>query len=212
MLLSSWLIYVSVAVVTIASPGPAMLLAMSNSVQYGMRTVVLSSIGNIIGLFGVSALAMAGVGALLKASASTFFILKVCGAAYLFYLGLKQWQSRKSIFIQLDAEERTTGPGRSRIFSRAVLLALTNPKTILFFSALFPQFLIPSKALLPQFLILTCTFTAISFASLMAYGFSASFMQKWMLAPRRNIWFNKIFGSMFMFFGMSILAMRNTTK
>ena len=189
-----------------------MLLAMSNSVQYGMRTVLLSSIGNIIGLFGVSVLAMAGVGALLKASASIFFILKVFGAAYLFYLGLRQWQSRTSIFMQLDADEQKTGPGRVRIFARALLLALTNPKTILFFSALFPQFLIPSNALLPQFLILTCTFMVISFVSLMVYGFSASFMKRRMLVPRHNIWFNKISGSIFMFFGMSMLAMRNTTK
>jgi homoserine/homoserine lactone efflux protein len=212
MLLSTWLIYASVAVVTIASPGPAMLLAISNSVQYGMKTVVISSFGNIIGLFCVSAIAMAGVGALLKASASMFFILKLCGAAYLFYLGLKQWRSRKSIFVQLDTGERTTGRGRSQIFAQAILLALTNPKSILFFSALFPQFLSPGKALLPQFLILTCTFMAISFSSLMAYGFSARFVKKWMLVRRRYIWFNKIFGSIFMFFGMGMLAMRNTAK
>lgn len=89
MLFSTWLVYAFVALLSIASPGPAILLAVSNSVRYGMRTVVISSLGNIIGLFFLPALATAGVGALLKASASMFFILKLCGATYLFYLGIK---------------------------------------------------------------------------------------------------------------------------
>ena len=212
MLFSTWIIYASVAVVSIASPGPAILLAISNSVQYGMKTVVISSLGNIVGLFFLSALAMAGVGALLKASASMFFVLKLCGAAYLFYLGVRQWRSRKSIFVQVDGDERTVIRGRSQIFSQAALLALTNPKAILFFSALFPQFLSPGRPLTPQFLILTCTFMAISFSSLMTYGFFARFVKNWMSVRRRHLWFNKIFGLMFMFFGMGMLAMRITTK
>jgi homoserine/homoserine lactone efflux protein len=209
MLLSSYLVYVSVAVVTIASPGPAMLLAMSNSVQYGMRAVLLSSVGNILGLFAVSALAMAGVGALLKASLLMFSTLKVCGAVYLFYLGLKQWRSGHGLFVGLEPEGQTIGHRRSQILARALLIALTNPKSILFFSALFPQFVIRTEEILPQFFVLTCTFMAISFVSLLVYGFSGNLIKSLMLAPRRNVLFNKIFGITFMCFGLSMLAISN---
>ncbi|MDR6413204.1 LysE family translocator [Paraburkholderia terricola] len=212
MLFSTWLVYAFVALLSIASPGPAILLAVSNSVRYGMRTVVISSLGNIIGLFFLSALAMAGVGALLKASASMFFILKLCGATYLFYLGIKQWRSRKSIFTELDRAEKKAGLNRIQIFYQACLLALTNPKAILFFSALFPQFLSPGRGLLLQFMILTFTFMAISFCSLMTYGLFARYVRKWMAIRQRHVWFNKFFGTVFMFFGVGMLAMRITAR
>lgn len=212
MLLSTWLIYASIAAVTIASPGPAMLLAVTNSVQYGMKFVLVSSLANVIGLFCVSALAMAGVGALLKTSAELFLVLKVCGGAYMIYLGVRQWRSRKNLFAHLDLDKQAAGPGRPRVFAHALLLALTNPKSILFFSALFPQFLSPEAALLPQFLILTGTFMALSFLSLMVYGGSARFVRKWMTVGRRHVWFNRVFGSMFMGFGIGMLAMKTAKK
>ncbi|ASL48764.1 Homoserine/homoserine lactone efflux protein (plasmid) [Burkholderia sp. AD24] len=212
MLLSTWLLYVVVALLSIASPGPAILLAISNSVRYGMKAVLISSVGNIIGIFFLSALAMMGVGALLKASENMFFVLKLCGAAYLFYLGIRQWRSRKSVFTELGGMEGRTGVRQTRIFFQATLLALTNPKAILFFSALFPQFLAPKYGLLPQFLILTLTFMGISFCSLMTYGLFARYVRTWMAVKRRYVWFNKFFGAVFMFFGASMLAMRMAAK
>ena len=168
MLFSTWIVYIFVALMSIASPGPAILLAISNSLKYGMRTVIISSFGNIVGLFFLSALAMAGVGAFLKTSPSMFFILKFCGAAYLFYLGVKQWRSRKSVFSQIEdatkESKKNSNRGRFQLFTQAYLLAITNPKAILFFSALFPQFISAKSPLLPQFFILTFTLWRSRFA------------------------------------------------
>ncbi|WP_144111780.1 LysE family translocator [Paraburkholderia sp. BCC1886] len=212
MLFSTWLLYVVVALLSIASPGPAIFLAISNSVRYGMKAVLISSVGNIIGIFFLSALAIMGVGALLKASESMFLVLKLFGAAYLFFLGIRQWRSRKSIFTELDSNEERAEIKQTRIFSQAALLALTNPKAILFFSALFPQFLAPEHGLLPQFLILTLTFMGISFCSLMTYGLFARYVRTWMAVKRRYVVFNKFFGAAFMFFGASMLAMRMSAR
>ena len=152
---STWIIYAAVAFAAIVSPGPAIFLAISNSVAFGWRRVVFSSLGNVLGLLVVSGLAMAGLGALMKTSASVFTAVKLMGAGYLIYLGLRQWRSRASLFSRVPE----AGPrGNRQLFLRGLLVALTNPKAVLFFTALFPQFLSPGRPLAPQFAILTGTF------------------------------------------------------
>ncbi|WP_158683245.1 LysE family translocator, partial [Pseudomonas gingeri] len=86
----SLLAFTLVAAVAIASPGPATLMAMNNSVAYGPRSTVWSSLGNASGLFCLSAAAMLGLGALLASSEWLFNMVKIAGAGYLFYLGAKQ--------------------------------------------------------------------------------------------------------------------------
>ena len=98
MFFSTWFIYAAVAIAAIVCPGPAVFLAISNSVTFGWRRVAYSSLGNILGLLVVSSLAMAGLGALMKTSASVFMAVKLAGAGYLIHMGLKQWRSRGSLF------------------------------------------------------------------------------------------------------------------
>jgi threonine/homoserine/homoserine lactone efflux protein len=203
-----WLMYSLVAQVSIASPGPAVLLAVTNGVTLGTRRVALSSLGNICGIFIVASLAMSGLGALLKASSLGFGVLKVLGAAYLLYLGVRQWRSKTNIFA---VQARGDGQARTRreIFMQAFLLALTNPKAILFFTALFPQFLAPARPLLPQFLILTFTFMALSFTSLMLYGLLARSARGWFAEERRATWFNRTAGGLYAVLGAGLLRLKH---
>jgi homoserine/homoserine lactone efflux protein len=204
---STWFAFVAVAVVCIASPGPAVFLAISNGVRYGPKAVLCSSLGNITGVFFVSALAMIGVGALLKASTSAFFMLKLAGAIYLFYLGVKQWRSKKGMFENVS-EGATAEYRKLQLYSQAAFVAATNPKAILFFSALFPQFLSPTEPVVPQFAILTSTFLAISFSSLMTYGVLGARVQAWVGTRAASTWPNKLFGGVFMAFGFALLTLR----
>nr|BFE97956.1 hypothetical protein GCM10020185_84920 [Pseudomonas brassicacearum subsp. brassicacearum] len=88
--LHSILAFTLVAAIAIASPGPATLMAINNSLAYGPRYAVWSSVGNASGLFCLSAAAMLGLGALLASSEWLFNAVKVLGAGYLFYLGARQ--------------------------------------------------------------------------------------------------------------------------
>jgi len=203
---STWIIYAAVAIAAILTPGPAVFLAISNSVAFGWRRVSFSSLGNILGLLVVSSLAMAGLGALLKTSAAVFTAVKLVGAGYLIYLGLKQWRAKASLFTRAAESAGTRSNGQ--LFSQGLLIALTNPKAVLFFTALFPQFLRSDQALAPQFLILTSTFMAFSFLSLMVYAQLAHTARGWFADPGRSAWFNRVTGCVFFTLGLGMLRLK----
>lgn len=205
MLLSTWLLFVAVAMVSIASPGPAFLVAVRNGMAGGAKRVALSSLGNITGLLILASAAVLGLGIVLNASEVLFSLLKLGGAAYLIYLGIRQWRSRTSPAISTIAAKPTP---RWRTFSEGVLVAVSNPKAILFFTALFPQFLDTQRALLPQFSIMVGTFMALSFAVLMIYGGLAKHLSRWLSSASRVKWVNRMMGSAFIGLGVSILRLR----
>ncbi len=89
-----------------------------------------------------------------------------------------------------------------------LLIAITNPKAILFFTALFPQFINTELALLPQFLIMTSTFMIMSFSILVTYGLLAFKAKRWFSTKRRTQWFNRVLGSLFVFIGVALLQLR----
>ena len=122
MSLSAWIIFVAVALAAILSPGPAVFLAITNSVTYGWRRVTFSSLGNISGLLVISSVTMAGLGALLKTSALVFTVFKLVGAGYLIFLGIKQWRARTSVFnkaVAPVAHTPSTGKAARAMAARA---------------------------------------------------------------------------------------------
>ncbi|SFI04772.1 LysE family translocator [Modicisalibacter xianhensis] len=205
MALSTWLLFVTVAAVSILSPGPAFLMAVRNGMAGGVRRVALSSLGNISGLLVIASAAVLGLGVVLTTSEMLFMILKLCGAGYLLYLGVRQWRNPASLVV---ARPDTSTRGRARVFSEGVLVALSNPKAILFFTALFPQFLDPRLPLAPQFTIMVGTFMVLSFTTLMAYGSLARQIARWLGSARRTRWFNRLVGSAFIGLGVSLLRLR----
>ncbi|MFC3943995.1 LysE family translocator [Pseudomonas gingeri NCPPB 3146 = LMG 5327] len=205
----SLLAFTLVAAVAIASPGPATLMAMNNSVAYGPRSTVWSSLGNASGLFCLSAAAMLGLGALLASSEWLFNMVKIAGAGYLFYLGAKQLL-KKSPVLAADARGLATDarPSRFKLYQAAFLTAATNPKATIFFTALFPQFIDQGAALLPQFLILTVIFMMLSLTSLSLYAALAARAKGLLIRPVFSRWVNRVVGTTFIGFGAAILAMR----
>ena len=138
--LSNWLLFCSVALLVTFSPGPTVLLAISNAIAVGPRRAMISSMGNGFGLFIISGVAMAGMGVVLATSATAFMLLKLAGALYLVYLGIKQWRSKTSIVADAPVAPGAANPNSFwKLFRQGLTVALTNPKAILFFSALFPQ-------------------------------------------------------------------------
>ena len=209
MTIETLLTFSAVAGIAIVSPGPATLLAVRNGSAFGLRAAAWSSLGNVSGLFCVSATTLLGLGVLLKSSALLFAAVKTLGALYLFYLGLRQLLARSSASdAGVDTAPSTTAPAALRLYREAFLVATTNPKAILFFTALFPQFIDSQAPLLAQFLILTCIFMAISFTSLVSYAFVARRARHLFVQPLFARWGKRLVGSIFIAFGAALLTLR----
>jgi threonine/homoserine/homoserine lactone efflux protein len=204
---STWLLFTVVALVAIISPGPATLLTISNSLKYGTRSVVLSALGNETGIFVLSVSAILGLGARLKASTTLFWIIKVVCAAYLIYLGIHQWRSKANIFSEVK-NIKEDGRKHRKFYAEGFLIAISNPKAVLFFTALFPQFINLQAALIPQFIIMTFTFMALSFLTLMTYGQLAHKVRNWFSTKRRVRWFNRTVGGLFVAIGLGLLQFK----
>jgi threonine/homoserine/homoserine lactone efflux protein len=157
------LAFTGLAGITIMSPGPAILLALRNSLTFGLRSVIWSSLGNVSGIFCLSAAAMLGLGVLLMSSALLFGAVKLFGALYWFYIGFRHLLGRPSVVNQNNAKPENDGmPSPLFLYREAFLLATTNAKPIVFFTALFPQFINAKVSLLLQFFIFTGIFMGLS--------------------------------------------------
>lgn len=210
--LSNWLLFCSIALLVTFSPGPAVLLAISNAIAVGPRRAMISSMGNGFGLFIISGVAMAGMGVVLATSATAFMLLKLAGALYLVYLGIKQWRSKASIVAAAPVVQGAANPNSFwKLFRQGLTVALTNPKAILFFSALFPQFITPGEPVAIQFTVLTSSFVACAMLAHLFYANLARLLKTQLATPGRARLFNRICGGAFVLLGLSLLRLRAKT-
>lgn len=203
----TWLLYTTVALVAIISPGPAVLLAINNSIMYDMKAVAFSTLGNVLGLFILSSAAMLGLGVVLKTSIVLFTLFKVFGAIYLIYIGIKQFRNLTNIFESVNLNTQKSAMHYLAIFKKGFLICITNPKPIIFFTALFPLFLTPQSPLMPQFFILTFTFMILSYVTLISYAFFTRSLKSWFGTHHRATWFNRISGAIFIGLGLGLLGL-----
>jgi threonine/homoserine/homoserine lactone efflux protein len=142
------ILFASVALAAIAAPGPTMLLALQNGARGGIRQALPGVAGAVLSDLLLIAAVAAGLGSLLLTSAPAFEVLKWLGVAYLCWLGIRLVRSGPSISEPLKESEYTPS---HQVFRQCLLVALTNPKGYLFFSALLPSFIDPARALGPQY-------------------------------------------------------------
>src|SRR5471032_1207639 len=126
------LAFTAIAALSIMSPGPAVLLSLRNGASYGTRSVLWSALGNVCGIFCLSAAAILGLGVVLKSSALLFGAVKIVGAMYLFYIGLRHLFGRSSALGSASFDAKADiEPGRQKLYGEAFLTAATNPKALL---------------------------------------------------------------------------------
>lgn len=198
----TWLIYLSFVLVATATPGPAIFYVMTRATLYGWQRASFAALGNIGGLLCLGIMAVTGLGAIIKTSELAFDFIKYIGAAYLVFLGIKLF------FLKISGDMATPeqiDPGdfsARRIFFQGFGVAMSNPKAIVFLTALFPQFIVVRDPLLPQFGILITTLMALSFSFLMLYAFLTHNARAWLSRPGRIRFFNRLSGSAFVCFGL----------
>ena len=152
----TWFAFFLASLATAFLPGQAILLAVANSLRYGRRRALASSLGNAAGIVLLALATLAGLGLLLREHPLAFEATKLCGALYLVWLGVAQWRAAGR--AQAATQRESVRGGRAGLFVQGMTVALTNPKGILFFAALFPQFVEAGQDMLPRFALLTATF------------------------------------------------------
>lgn len=170
-----WLTFVAASTALLLIPGPTVLLVLSYALSQGKRVAIASASGVALGDFIAMSLSLAGLGALVLASATLFTVLKWVGAIYLVWLGIKLLRSAPSAALPITAQ---TVEARS-VFAHAALVTALNPKSIAFFIAFVPQFITPSAPLLPQFAILIATFVTLAALNAFAYALAADRLRGW---------------------------------
>jgi homoserine/homoserine lactone efflux protein len=200
------LVYLTVTFLVSISPGPVMLSAMANGGIYGVRHALWGMAGATFGNLILIALSAAGMALVLKSSDMLFRTIQWVGAAYLIWLGLK-------ICLQpVDGEFVTGKASRDsgwKLFIKSVGIAVSNPKGLIYFGALFPQFISPTQALLPQLALLVSLFVVIDLISMLVYAKGGSFIVSWLHSPQHRRWFNRVAGGALMLAGLMLFFMAN---
>ena len=200
-----WLVYVLAAIGLSLTPGPNGLLSLTHGVRFGAARAMFTVLGGVAGFMVLVAASLAGLGALLAASETAFTVAKWIGAAYLVYLGIRLWKApppRVSIAAESFAEEASV----SRLFAQGFLVAVSNPKALIFFAAFLPQFMVPGASYWLQLLVLGGTFAVVEFVYELVLAGTAQKIAPWL--ARHGRWFNRITGSCFVGIG-GLLATAN---
>jgi len=202
----AWLLFALTEAVLCSSPGPAVLLVLSQGLARGTRASIFSNLGVLAGNTFYFALSATGLGAVLLASYEVFSAIRWLGAAYLIWLGLAAFRGRSAVLSvtpAAGAPER-----RGRMFLNGAMLQVSNPKALVFFTALLPQFIDPRGPVLVQVAILAVTSVVIEFFVLLAYGALAGRLIALTTRPRAATLANRVAGSMLIVAGVGTAAIR----
>lgn len=201
MSLETWLAFVAATVVMLAIPGPTILLVIGQSLGAGRRAALPLVAGVALGDLTAMTLSLAGLGALLAASATLFTVLKFAGAAYLIWLGIRLWRA--------PVEDGAMPPvsGR-RAFRDAYVVTALNPKGIAFFVAFVPLFVDAAAPFVPQAALLVGTFVTLAAVNAGIYALLAARLSGAVRRPAVRRAFNRCGGLVLVGAGLATAAMR----
>ncbi len=211
MSLHTWWLFVATVFVVSAIPGPNMLLVMTHGAQHGLRRSSATMAGCLSALILMLSVSAAGLGVFLEAWPAMFNVLRMAGAAYLIYLGIKAWRAPADETALQQTDEPVTKPARSRfaLFRNGFLVAGSNPKAILFAAALLPQFIDAGHATLPQFGILVGTFAVIEVSWYLVYAGCGTRIGSKLRSRNVARAFNRLTGGVFVGFGAMMALVRH---
>jgi homoserine/homoserine lactone efflux protein len=199
-----WLAYLATAVVFSVAPGSGTVNSISNGMVYGFRKSLASIVGLQAGLAFHIILVGVGLGAIVAQSEVAFSIIKWVGVIYLVWLGVQKWREKAVISLDTPADNVSA----QSLFRQAVFVNMTNPKTIVFLVALFPQFINPNEPQMMQLIILGATTVLVDTCVMLCYVSLASKLTGYIRSSRVMNTLNRVFGSMFIGCGALLASAR----
>lgn len=198
------LIYATTVFVASIIPGPSMLLALTHGIQFGAKRTISSALGNLTVTIIQASISIAGLGAILITSQTAFQIIKFAGAAYLIYLGVslllssklsEKYDKRTNITLQIPLR---------KMYLQAAYVTAGNPKAIVFFTAVFPQFINSTAPYASQIMMLMSIGGIISVSCFMIYAISGEKLVSVFSSASVGKYINKIIGGTFIGAGLSL--------
>jgi homoserine/homoserine lactone efflux protein len=203
--LSTWITYFIATIILSLSPGPGVFSSISSGLHHGFRLGLWNGVGMQAANMILVAIVSLGLGALLLASETLFAGVKWLGVAYLIYLGVVTWRSPTRAFEEDHDDLANTA---REVFMRGFFVNLTNPKGIIFFAAILPQFIDVSKPAMTQYAILAGTTFAVDLGVMMGYTALAAKVLRVMKDPAHLRWVNRGLGGAFVAAGLALASLR----
>jgi homoserine/homoserine lactone efflux protein len=203
--LETWLAFFVAAWLISLSPGAGAISCMAAGMRYGYARAMWNILGLQLGILFVLAIVAAGLGAIIAASTTLFAVVKWLGAAYLVYLGIRQWRAPAAPVT--DAGADVTGTPRQLVV-RGFLVNATNPKGIVFMLAVLPQFIDPALPQLPQYLVCGATLFFTDLVVMSGYTGLAAKVLRVLREPHHVRWVNRTFGGLFVAAGAVLATFR----
>jgi homoserine/homoserine lactone efflux protein len=206
MTLNFMLLYITTVFIASIIPGPSMLLALTHGMQFGAKRATVSAMGNVTVTLLQASISIAGLGTILIASEAAFQIIKIAGAAYLIYMGIGILFSAKKSVTPTSNNQPQGEVSLRKMYLQAALVTAGNPKAIVFFTAIFPQFINPEAAYLPQFCLLMSIGSFIAFSCFMLYAISGQKIVFLFSNATFGKYLNRIIGTTFIGAGLGLAA------
>lgn len=201
------IVFAGVSLLLAVTPGPDMAVVTKNALAHGHRGVLLTTTGIAIALsIWVTATAF-GLSALLRSWGGLLFALKILGAVYLGYLGIRTLIELRHPPADLLATAPPAAPAQA-IFSQGFVSAISNPKLGVFFVTFLPQFVSPGQSLLPRLLELGLLFAVIGWVWMNLYGFLVARVRDLIITPRVRQWMGRVTGVVLLGFGARLALER----
>lgn len=200
---NSWLAFASVILLASISPGPNVVAVVVHTLDAGARGAISTIVGNLVALFTIASAAAIGVGALLYAAPNVFMAMKIAGGIYLAWMGIKMIRNSFGSMLPLDVASSQSKETASLEYAvRAMLISYSNPKSILFLSAVFPAFLDNTSSVAPQFVTMFLTIIAVVSVIHGTYAFIAFRMRDGLVGVKARRIMARVSGISFLGFGL----------
>jgi homoserine/homoserine lactone efflux protein len=197
-----YLLFLGTAGATVFSPGPGVVMTLTNALRYGLRSTFGGILGIAFGAVIVAAISATSLGVLLATSVAAFTVIKLMGSAYLFYLGVRLWRSPA---FTISAQPPLEASFAKR-FIEGLSLQLTNPTAIFFFLSVFPQFIDPATSYPVQFATLVLSHAVLT---VVIHGFHSVFSshaKKWLTSDRGGRTISRTSGAALVLLGAVLAA------
>jgi homoserine/homoserine lactone efflux protein len=198
------LLYLMTVFIASILPGPSMLLALTHGMNYGAKRTIASAMGNVTVTLIQASISIAGLGTILIASETIFHIIKWAGAVYLVYIGISIFLSPKTAMSPSGYTNSTNWLSLKKMYLQAVFVTAGNPKAIVFFTAVFPQFIDSNAGYLNQSCMLLGTCAFVAFGCFMIYAIGGQKIVSLFSKATVGKYVNRIIGGTFIGAGIAL--------